>query len=256
MSRPVVDFGQAAEDYARHRPGFPDIFFDRVRDDYGIGLRGQRLLDLGCGTGALARGFAQRGCRVTGLDLSPEMLLQAARLAADNGLRLDLVRAQAESTGLAGDSFDIVTAGQCWHWFDGHRAALEAQRLLRPGGLVLLAYFTYLSDPGSVGAASEALILRHNPSWPLAGSDGRMPSLVPHLTAVGMQHVDNIEFDVDVPMSHADWRGRLRACNGVLWMPPDVATRFDAELADLLRRDYPEPLQVSHRLFAIVARRG
>lgn len=255
MSRPVIDFGQAAEDYARHRPGFPDAFFDRVRD-YGIGLPGQKVLDLGCGTGTLARGFAKRGCNAVGLDPSPDMLAQARQLANQEAVALEVVRAWAENTGLSAAHFDVVTAGQCWHWFDGHRAAQEAQRLLRPGGHLLIAYFSYLSDPGTVGAATEALILTHNPSWPLAGSDGRMPSLVSHLTPVGLDHIDTFEFDLAIPMSHAAWRGRIRACNGVLLMPPETAARFDTELADLLRRDYPEPLQVVHRIFAIVARRS
>ena len=42
--------------------------------------------------------------------------------------------APAEETGLPDDNFDVVTAGQCWHWFDRPRAAAEVARLLRPGG--------------------------------------------------------------------------------------------------------------------------
>jgi SAM-dependent methyltransferase len=253
MDRPVVDFGQAADDYARHRPGFPPVFFERLRP-YGIGLAGQRILDLGCGTGTLARGFAQRGCGAVGLDPSPEMLQQARALARQEQVTLPCVRAWAEATGCAGGRFDVVCAGQSWHWFDGHRAAVEARRLLRPGGSLLLAYFTYLSDPGTLGAATEALVLRHNPTWPLAGADGRMPFLVPHLTSAGFEHVETFEFDVDVEMTHAAWRGRLRACNGVLLMSADLARQFDADLVALLARDHPEPLRVPHRVFAIIGR--
>jgi SAM-dependent methyltransferase len=255
VSRPVIDFGQAADDYAQYRPGFPDRFFDRVRA-YGIGLPQQQLLDLGCGTGALARGFARRACRVVGLDLSPEMLQQAGMLAHAEGLALDLVRARAEATPFADGCFDVVCAGQCWHWFDGHRAAVETRRVLRPGGFAVLAYLTYLTDPGTLGNLSETLLLRYNPTWPLAGSDGRMPFLVSHLTAVGLEHAGTFEFDVEIPMTHAAWRGRFRTCNGVLLMPPPVAQQFDTELAELLDREYSEPLQVGHRIFAIVARRG
>src|SRR3990172_8874953 len=52
------DFGKAAEDYARYRKGFPDSFFKRLLQD-GIGMPGQSILDLGTGTGSLARGFAR-----------------------------------------------------------------------------------------------------------------------------------------------------------------------------------------------------
>ena len=61
-------FGSAAKDYADHRKGFPDTTFDELLK-LGVGESGQSLLDLGCGTGTLARGFANRGCVVTGADI-------------------------------------------------------------------------------------------------------------------------------------------------------------------------------------------
>ena len=57
-----VDFGKTADDYAAHRAGFPRALFDRLAA-MGIGRSGQRLLDLGTGTGTLARGFAGGGPR-------------------------------------------------------------------------------------------------------------------------------------------------------------------------------------------------
>ena len=108
-----VDFGRAAQDYAKHRPGFPAAFFDHVRG-LGIGVAGTRVLDLGTGTGTLACGFAERGCDVVGLDPSSEMLAQATKTAIDAGLRVSWVQGWAEATGLPDAEFDIVCAGQCW----------------------------------------------------------------------------------------------------------------------------------------------
>lgn len=54
------DFGRTADDYARHRAGFPDSLFKRL-SELGIGLEGQDVVDLGTGTGTLGRGFARRG---------------------------------------------------------------------------------------------------------------------------------------------------------------------------------------------------
>jgi 2-polyprenyl-3-methyl-5-hydroxy-6-metoxy-1,4-benzoquinol methylase len=71
-----IDFGRTASDYGRHRAGFPPDFFARVAP-WGVGIAEQKLLDLGTGTGTLARGFAMRGCRVTGLDPSAELMVQA-----------------------------------------------------------------------------------------------------------------------------------------------------------------------------------
>jgi SAM-dependent methyltransferase len=254
MPRPLIDFGVAAADYGRHRPGFPDQFFDHVRR-YGIGVAGQRVLDLGTGTGTLARGFALRGCQSMGLDPSPQMLEQAKALDHEAGVVVRYVEAGAEETGLPSVSFDVACAGQCWHWFDRPRVAAEVTRLLRRGGFALIAYFTYLSEPGGVGAATEALILKHNPTWPFAGSDGRAAGFVNDLTAAGLQYIDTFEFDLDISMSHEAWRGRQRACNGVLTLPPETIAAFDADLAELLARNYPDPLPVPHRIFGVVARK-
>ena len=75
-----IDFGLTSDDYARHRAGFPDELFTRL-GTMGIGVSGQRLVDLGTGTGTLARGFARRGCVVTGIDPAPTMLDEAKRLS-------------------------------------------------------------------------------------------------------------------------------------------------------------------------------
>lgn len=254
MARPLVDFGVSAGDYAQHRPGFPNPFFDHVRR-YGIGVAGQCVLDIGTGTGALARGFAQRGCRAVGVDPSPEMLHEAVALTRAAGLCADYVRGQAEATGLVAGRFDLVCAGQCWHWFDRAAAAGETWRVLRPGGHALIAYFSYLSEPGTLGAITEQLVLRHNPAWPLAGSDGRAPGLITDLTSQGFEHIATFEFDMPIRFTHDSWRGRLRACNGVMTLPQEQLAAFDAELAALLAERYPEPLLIPHRIYAIVGRK-
>ncbi|NUP11353.1 MAG: methyltransferase domain-containing protein [Polyangiaceae bacterium] len=251
---PLVDFGRTANDYARHRPGFPVAFFDHVAG-LGLGVAGQRIVDLGTGTGTLARGFAERGASVVGIDPSDKMLVEAGELARTEGLAVEWVQAKAEETGLAGDAFDVVCAGQCWHWFDRARAAAECRRVLRAGGRALIAYFCYLPDAGTVAEATEEVILRYNPRWTMAGSDGRYPQWTDDLRDAGFHDVDTFEFDLPITFTHESWRGRFRACNGVLVLPPDAITAFDTELAKLLEERFPEPLVVRHRIFGIVGTR-
>jgi hypothetical protein len=52
-----VDWGKTSNDYILYRPGYPDSFYDKLAA-LGVGLKGQRILDLGTGTGVLARNFA------------------------------------------------------------------------------------------------------------------------------------------------------------------------------------------------------
>jgi SAM-dependent methyltransferase len=254
QKEPTVDFGRAAGDYAKHRPGFPAEFFEHVKG-LGIGVAGQRVLDLGTGTGTLACGFAARGCEATGLDPSAEMLAEAEKAAAASGLSVRWVKGLAEATGLPDGAFDVACAGQCWHWFDRPRAAAEVMRVLRPGGRALIGYFSYLPSPGSMAAATEDLILVHNPSWQWAGHDGRYGHFVPDLEQATFGVPRTFEFTLPIPFTHEGWRGRIRACNGVLRMPSEKIAVFDAELARMLSERFADPVVVDHRIFGIVSER-
>jgi SAM-dependent methyltransferase len=163
------------------------------------------------------------------------------------------VQGWAEATGLVDSEFDIVCAGQCWHWFDRARAAGEAMRLLRPRGRAVIAYFSYLPLLGTVGNATEEIVLKYNPSWKWAGHDGRHLEFLEELRHAGFRQPTTFEFELPITFTHESWRGRIRACNGVLTLPPETVAAFDADLAGLLAERFPEPLAVAHRIWGIVA---
>lgn len=249
------DFGLTVADYAQHRADFPTELFARLAKR-GFGRAGQRLLDLGTGTGALARVFQQAGCQVTGLDPSAQMLLGARQLAGASGPAIHWIQASAEQTGLRDQSYDLVSAGQCWHWFDAHAAAREIARVLRPEGHLLIAQFDWLPIAGNLVAAVEDLILRYSPNWHLGGGTGLYPERFVQLGEAGFENIESFSFDVQVPYSHEAWRGRIRASAGVGGsLPPAEVVRFDAEHQELLQEHFPhDPLAIPHRVFAILAR--
>jgi SAM-dependent methyltransferase len=255
-----VDFGKTASDYARHRAGFPEAFFDRLIRD-GVARETDRVLDLGTGTGNVARGFARRGCDVVGLDPSQALLEQAERLDKEAGLTIRHVQATAEQTGLSPESFDLVAAGQCWHWFDRPKAAAEAGRVLVRGGRIMIAHLDWLSLPGNVVEASETLIGEHNPTFEWAangvGTAGVYPNWFGDLTSAGFESIESFTFDVRVPYSHEAWLGRIRASAPVgASLPPDRVAAFDADHRHILQERFPdEPLQIPHRVFAVWGRK-
>ena len=129
------------------------------------------------------------------------------------------------------------------------------RRVLRPGGWLLVMSFDWLPLAGSVVETTEALILRHNPSWTLGGRDGLHPEWIAQVGRAGFTGVECFSFDVDEPYTHEGWRGRVRASAGVgASLPPDAVAAFDRDLAALLAERAPDPMGVPHRLFALTCR--
>lgn len=105
--------------------------------------RGERVLDLGCGSGAATMAAAQqvgeRG-RVTGIDLSEEMLRLAGKRAEEQGIEIELHAGRAEEIPAESGSQDVVLASLSLMFvLDKPAAAREIARVLKPGGRFVAA---------------------------------------------------------------------------------------------------------------------
>lgn len=251
-----VDFGKAADDYARHRAGFPERFFERLATQIDLTPM-MRALDIGTGTGTVARGLARLGLTVEGLDPSAAMMEQARTLDEAEGVAIAYHVGNAEALPFKDGRFDLVTAGQCWHWLDRPVAAREAMRVLKPGGVLVHCHFDWLPIPGNVVEATEALIMRYNPGWLAGGGTGLHGHNLPDLSVAGFRDIETASFDIDQPYSHEAWRGRIRASAGIkATLDEDGVARFDAEHAAMLAERFPqEPLMIPHRVWWAIARK-
>jgi SAM-dependent methyltransferase len=249
-----VDFGRTASDYSQFRVGFPQAFFTRLTQQIG---ETATALDIGTGTGTLARGFAGAGYDVTGLDPSRALLDEAAALSRADGVKVRYIEGKAEALPFPDETFDLVTAGQCWHWFDRPLAAREAMRVLRPGGALVIAHFDWLPLLGNVVAATEDLILEFNPGWTMSGTTGIYPHWLTDMAAAGFKALETASFDVSVPYSPEGWRGRIRASAPVKASLDDQATlQFDEQLRDMLAIAFPaNPLAIPHRVWWAMGRK-
>jgi ubiquinone/menaquinone biosynthesis C-methylase UbiE len=102
---------------------------------------GARVLDVGCGPGHLARLFARRGCRVTGVDRGRRLLRFARRWSSptpeDAARSIQFHRAPAERLPFPDNSFDLATATTVVYFVAKPVAVLrEMVRVTRPGGMV------------------------------------------------------------------------------------------------------------------------
>ncbi|WP_280153782.1 class I SAM-dependent methyltransferase [Piscinibacter sp. XHJ-5] len=248
-----IDWSRTSGDYAAHRPGPPQRLYDML-SLLGIGLPGQRLLDIGTGTGLVAREFARRGAVVAGTDIAAGQIAAAQEQAQRDGLSIDFQVAPAEACPHPDASFDVVTASQCWMYFDVERTCTELRRVLRPGGMLVTTHFSWLPQADALARASEQLVLHFNPAWQGAHWDGRVPS-VPSWTVGRAQVAAMFWFDEAVPFTREAWRGRMRACRGVgATLSADEVEAFDAEHARLLERIAPPRFTVWHRVDAHLIR--
>ncbi|MFK5997010.1 MAG: class I SAM-dependent methyltransferase [Rhodobacterales bacterium] len=245
-----VDFGKTASDYSTHRAGFPDAFFDFLAAQ-GYIKKGLNALDLGTGTGTVARGLALCGLHVTGIDPAATLLAEAAKLDRQAGVRIQYCQGRAENLEVADQSLDIVTAGQCWHWFERAKTASGVFRLLKPGGRLIIAHFDWLPLAGNVVEATEKLILKYNPAWALSGGAGIYPDWLADMAQAGFAKLQTHSFDIAQPYSPDGWCGRIRASAGIkASLNTNEIAAFDAELRILLKTDFPQdPLLIPHRVW-------
>jgi SAM-dependent methyltransferase len=247
-----VDFGRAAGDYARHRQGYPPEFFARLAG-LGVELSGRRVLDVGSGTGALARAFVTLGADVQALDPSPALLAEARRLEP----RLACVVGRAESLPVADASFNLVSASSCWHWLRRDEAAREAKRALAPGGRLLIAHLDLHRLPDSVVALTFQTVRAFEKGPPPAHQPTFLfPNWLDDLSEAGFRDFDSFAFSTPLRYTHDGWIGRMNANIRVgPAMDADTIAGWEAELRRRLAERYPdEPLVVPHRVFALVAR--
>jgi SAM-dependent methyltransferase len=125
--------------------------------------RGQRVLDVACGTGVVAVTAARAGALVTGADLTPELLEQARESAGIAGLDIEWREADVEQLPFADAAFDVVLS-QFGHIFAPRPgvAIAEMLRVLKPGGTI--AFSTW--PPEQMVGRSWALAARYSPPPP------------------------------------------------------------------------------------------
>ncbi len=128
--------------------------YDRIADGLSIstdqtlrvaGIRtGERVLDLATGTGITAIAARERGAQVTGVDLTPELLIVARKKASNAGFTdIDFQEGDVEALPIADASFDVIVS-TCGHMFapDQSRVATELARVTRSGGRVVFLAWT------------------------------------------------------------------------------------------------------------------
>lgn len=241
----AFDWGRTASLYAKSRDIYPSVFWDTLHE-LGVGKAGQHILDIGTGTGVLPMNMATFGGHYTGVDHSPEMIAEAKALVPS----ADFVCADAHALPFADASFDVVTALQCWVYFDKERLIPELVRVLKPNGQLYILFMTWLPDEDDIVRDSFALVKRFNPEW--SGYMKRTERFDPPWLN-GAFAVDSIvKQDVHVPFTREGWIDRMVASRGIgATLDDNQIKQFRAELSTMLKTRVDESFAVLHEAVII-----
>lgn len=156
--------GNAAEAYERYLvPVIFEAAAERLVEVAGVGA-GERVLDVACGTGVVARAAARRvgpTGAVTGVDVNPEMLAAARRAGPTGGPSTEWRQADVTSLPIDDDAFDVVLCQEAIQFFPEPISALrEMRRVAVPGGRLAFSAFRSL-EHHPVYARFAALLGEH-----------------------------------------------------------------------------------------------
>ncbi|HEX7174180.1 MAG TPA: class I SAM-dependent methyltransferase [Pyrinomonadaceae bacterium] len=208
--RPTDRFSDRVENYIKYRPGYPAGVLALMREEMAL-TPSSVVADIGSGTGLLTRMFLQNGNAVYGVEPNREMREAGERLLEEFP-SFKSVEGTAEATNLDGASVDFVTAGQAFHWFDVPRARREFQRILRPGGRVVLVWNNRAASPTPFLADYERLLVEFgNDYQQVSAGYAHEESLRALFTGGYEQKV----FDNRQLLNHESLRGRLLSCSYV-----------------------------------------
>ncbi|MBQ8148009.1 MAG: methyltransferase domain-containing protein [Lachnospiraceae bacterium] len=239
------DWGRTSEDYAKYRDIYPNEFYERIINR-GLCMDGQRVLDLGTGTGVLPRNLYTYGANWTGTDIAENQIQQARILAEQADMKIDFFTSATEAVEFPDETFDVITACQCFWYFDHKLVMPRLANMLKPNGRLLILYMAWLPFEDKIAGASEELVLKYSPDWSGAG-ETRKPIWIPEVVYDYFEMVDHEEYDVMVPFTKESWHGRMRACRGVgASLSGEELQHWDKEHMQLLENIAPEEFEVLH----------
>ncbi len=162
-SAPTERFSDRVDDYVKYRPHYSANVVAALREACGLKPE-HTIVDVGCGTGLLARIFLEYGNRVIGVEPNANMRRAGEEYLA-RFASFSMVDGSAEATTLAAQCADFVIAGQAFHWFQPDAARREFARIGRPGGWVVLVWHDRDTEATAFLRAYEEFLVRYSTDY-------------------------------------------------------------------------------------------
>ena len=239
------DWGKASQDYAKYRDIYPDAFYNKIVD-LGLCVKGQRVLDVGTGTGVLPRNMYRFGAEWVGTDISAEQIEQAKKLTEGIGFDIKYLAGSAEELNFENNSFDVITACQCYWYFEHKVTSQLFSRLLKNDGKVLLLLMNWLPFEDEIAGKTEELVLKYNPEWSGKGETVH-PLAIPDEYLEYFDIEQTGEYLLPVRFSRDSWNGRIKACRGIgaSSLTEEQKAEWEKEHLEMLSH-YPQEFDIKH----------
>ena len=157
-------FNKIAESYDKYRPRYPEEMYDFLKDKFELNETSY-ILDIACGTGIVTRELARISPHTYGVDRAAGMLKIAEETVKKAGLKVIFRDGAAEDTGLPDNTFDLITVGQAFHWFDLEPTFTEFDRLLKPNGSLAVFWNNIKTINESYYQKVLGLVKKFNPNF-------------------------------------------------------------------------------------------
>jgi SAM-dependent methyltransferase len=161
-------FNKVAELYSAARPSYPAALFDDCIKEAGL-APGDRMLEVGAGTGKATEGFARRGLCVLAIEPGAQMIA-AAKQALAAYPDIEFVESTFEKWTPGSATFGLVAAAQAWHWVDPAIGFRKAHDVLRENGWLALFGHVPVNLPDGLRSAFADIRKRHVPDSPYSVS--------------------------------------------------------------------------------------
>lgn len=237
------DFGRTSKEYAKYRDIYPEEFYDTLLK-YNIGVKDQNILDIGTGTGILPRNLYKYGAHWTATDISKNQIEEAKSLSKD--LDINYLARPTEDLEFKKGSFDVITACQCYWYFNHNVVSEKLHHILRKDGKLYFIYVAWLPFEDEIAKASEDLVLKYNPHW--TGNNETMHSIeVPKAYLEYFDVTASEEFKISIRFTRGSWNGRMKSCRGIgASLSKEEIQKWEKDHLELLKRIAPETFNISH----------
>lgn len=152
----------------------------------------------------------------------------------------------AENLSFPDETFDVITACQCFRYFDHEKIMPVLHRILKPDGRLLILYMAWLPYEDKIAGESEKLVLKYSPDWSGKGETVH-PIAIPECYHDYFELTHHEEYLLKVPFTRESWNGRMKACRGVgASLPDSEIAAWEKEHLALLEEIAPEEFDVLH----------